>query len=621
MALISSALENHKRVEKLFEKFKEELNVKQVSFHNLHNFDPEEREKDLRALIMASFAMDPAQNKKAELIFKKFVDSHYLNKEFVDSDLQEMAELTRSAKLTEINFPYDNWLPNDNCFCLINDVLSLIQQLSLPVHHYQYMQMNAVKLGLNNWFTENSNREILMKLVGALRSVPNLGKVKETMDEVTKLGIVEIPGPNILESLASSTTFLRMRYFQLKCAMVFNPWFYTFVSKIMTRFKERMGPVAVLLGILELQIQLLILFAKGKFERAYCLAQQGVDAIQEFLRNKTQPSGNSKVSITMPERIEENLRGLRIEENGEYTVRDSIVDLFPLDRVTDMDKLFYIGGEDKPFETHIEFRVNYFTQLVLAIIHYVLVMQAPLPTRKKFLISFNETFNKASINSSLCLGCNETKKCQTICPGGCNVLYCSNKCLKDHWKHHRRDCPQTRLMCFACDLIFDANNEQKRICPCRGAVYCCRGCDKTHWYETHVHECTTKERFPMVNCFNCELEIKKKDRRICACDTAHYCDKKCQEEHWPEHNKFCTKGSKGTFKRRERVIEELKRKQETEAAAQAAAQAEKQLKKQSVQVSRMNAQNDEKYIRREGLIQLLRAKIRTSQSRRKPEHI
>ena len=42
-----------------------------------------------------------------------------------------------------------------------------------------------------------------------------------------------------------------------------------------------------------------------------------------------------------------------------------------------------------------------------------------------------------------------------------------------------------------------------------------------------------------MNCSYCDFAIKK-NGRMCACKSAHYCDRDCQQDHWPAHKLECT---------------------------------------------------------------------------------
>lgn len=455
---------NHENVLELYDTFIEPLQEVQVCFHLNPHRHTEQHEKDITFLKFFAnpmFADFPEE--------ENYVQSNFLNNDFKDS-------LVNSFFGND--FPYGTWFPNSKCFGFIDEILETIKYIrnlvktKFPQGRSFDEKITITRIlseQINNFFTDKSQFSSLKDALNVLKKVPNLGDV--TQSEVAIYRAAPPIPVTHMESVATSTAFLKMRCYQLKCAMVFNPWFTTFVAKLMQRFKERNGPVHAYIGILEIQIQLLLLFAKGKFERAFYLAQQGAEALENFLDRRGAWPNPCKSKITPPVRIN-NAKVLirRNDPDNIHRLRDDISLFFPLGEQTDMDTLFVIDAlfsnksslevSSEPPGTDVKFHVEYFQHLFGSMQRYIGIIQGDQPGRTPFLKSFLGNFRAIIANLKLCPGCKEQKIMEANCRCRCGTAYCSPNC-------QRLDLPEHKLICtYTYTCAFCKPNGEKRFKKC-----------------------------------------------------------------------------------------------------------------------------------------------------------
>jgi hypothetical protein len=136
-----------------------------------------------------------------------------------------------------------------------------------------------------------------------------------------------------------------------------------------------------------------------------------------------------------------------------------------------------------------------------------------------------------------------------------SVLYCSKECQKKHWKDHKvLCCKQPIEVTSQCSYCNTVSSQLKRCTVCLSAQYCNRECQQKHWKEHKLRCCSKLEdgstRKPtdfelikhdndVINkCSYCSRAVK--DLKKCTrCLRVQYCNKTCQEKHWPDHKVVC----------------------------------------------------------------------------------
>ena len=89
--------------------------------------------------------------------------------------------------------------------------------------------------------------------------------------------------------------------------------------------------------------------------------------------------------------------------------------------------------------------------------------------------------------------------------------------------------PESKRMKMLRDLTHDGDRSITRFFARRISCTCLK--DK---YDRVKHQ------VKMGECFGCEKQMDFKNLLYCTrCSVAHYCNKKCQVEHWPEHKDKC----------------------------------------------------------------------------------
>ena len=89
--------------------------------------------------------------------------------------------------------------------------------------------------------------------------------------------------------------------------------------------------------------------------------------------------------------------------------------------------------------------------------------------------------------------------------------------------------PKSKRMKMLRDLTHDGDRSITRFFAKRISCTCLK--DK---YDRVKHQ------VKMGECFGCEKQMDFNNLLYCTrCSVAHYCDKKCQVEHWPEHKDKC----------------------------------------------------------------------------------
>ena len=161
-------------------------------------------------------------------------------------------------------------------------------------------------------------------------------------------------------------------------------------------------------------------------------------------------------------------------------------------------------------------------------------------------------------NTSKCSYCNtvsgQLKRC-TMC---FSAQYCNRECQQKHWKEHKASCckqPKVTVentsKCSYCNTV---SSQLKRCTMCFSAQYCNRECQQKHWKEHKLH---CKEHEGGLAKKPSDFEFKQdddeihdqkcsfcsraaKDLKKCTrCLKVHYCDKTCQQKHWPNHKIMC----------------------------------------------------------------------------------
>ena len=159
-------------------------------------------------------------------------------------------------------------------------------------------------------------------------------------------------------------------------------------------------------------------------------------------------------------------------------------------------------------------------------------------------------------NTSKCSYCNtvssQLKKCTTCF----SAQYCNRECQKKHWKEHKALCCKQPIVentskCSYCNTISD---QLKKCTMCLSAQYCNRECQQKHWKEHKLH-CSKLEdgstRKPSdfefkqdddkihdQTCSFCS-RVAKDLKKCTRCLRVQYCDKTCQQKHWPDHKLMC----------------------------------------------------------------------------------
>jgi hypothetical protein len=128
--------------------------------------------------------------------------------------------------------------------------------------------------------------------------------------------------------------------------------------------------------------------------------------------------------------------------------------------------------------------------------------------------SYTPLFN-ATADVQYCHHCQQPllrgrrKKC-----GGCRAMfYCNNLCQSLAWPEHKFFCQPDNELCF---------KPSKPLILTMLHVPC--------WQFASPH---TRE------CCQCGATLLKPRRKCSCCGDAYYCNKICQEEHWPKHKHFC----------------------------------------------------------------------------------
>ena len=322
----------------------------------------------------------------SEALYQKRVRFRQVVQEPYDyvGDIPELLDFPRSLHVktlflhesdyVEFGFPFRSWARDVNAsyFGLLHKILLSIQTMRMRM-----MRMNDedVKLRLNISLGVHSGKNKLEYLIGEMRRAPNLGSI-----ELSSTSLV--PFDNVYfeeeerELVATSMTWLKMRFFQLKCAMIFDNDFTDFVRRIMTRFHEGTDSMHAVGGIIQMQVQMLLLFANGRFERAYQLARQSAEALNVFLLgDSTQlPPYKEEISI-----IRKAASVCQVMGGSELS--SIYKNLFPLNDRTHLDKIFNVIGNRtivlQPGTTWFrdswisEFRKVLFASLNTSVLKYV----------------------------------------------------------------------------------------------------------------------------------------------------------------------------------------------------------------------------------------------------------
>jgi hypothetical protein len=347
-----------RNAEELFRTFREPLYQKRVRFRPLRGWSQQDYIGDIPELL--EFPVSLVQN---------FVLSFFL-----------------SGNDYGVGFPYQAWAKdvNESYFTLLHTTLSEILKL-----RRQRGSDENLRINLNTFLTEHLQRDHLQERINEMERAPNLGSIELSSTR-------EAPFENIFieerdrDLVATSMTWLKMRFFQLKCAMLFNNEFTEYVGKIMTRFHSRRDPMNAAGGIIQMQFQILLLFANGRFDRAHQLVRQTAEALNVFLLED---------SIQIPpykELISTTKKALVVQTMGGSERLSNHKNLFPLNEWTRLDDLLnmsYIhlpqGYTFYPNSGGKEFRMKIFVTLSESLLRYVRIIQ-DRRSREIFLKIFNE---------------------------------------------------------------------------------------------------------------------------------------------------------------------------------------------------------------------------------------
>ena len=348
-----------RNAEELFRTFREPLYQKRVRFRPLRGWSQQDYIGDIPELL--EFPVSLVQN---------FVLSFFL-----------------SGNDYGVGFPYQAWAKdvNESYFTLLHTTLSEILKL-----RRQRGSDENLRINLNTFLTEHLQRDHLQERINEMERAPNLGSIELSSTR-------EAPFENIFieerdrDLVATSMTWLKMRFFQLKCAMLFNNEFTEYVGKIMTGFHSRRDPMNAAGGIIQMQFQILLLFANGRFDRAHQLVRQTAEALKAFLLDdSTQiPPYKELISTTKKANVVQTL--------GESERSSNYKNLFPLNEWTRLDDLLnmnYInmGTTFYPNSGGKEFRTVIFGSLSSSLTRYVRKIE-DRTSRKEFLENFNEIMN------------------------------------------------------------------------------------------------------------------------------------------------------------------------------------------------------------------------------------
>lgn len=101
---------------------------------------------------------------------------------------------------------------------------------------------------------------------------------------------------------------------------------------------------------------------------------------------------------------------------------------------------------------------------------------------------------------------------------------------------------------LACTYCSTAGN-CKRCTVCQEAWYCSQGCQQAHWKE-HKKTCSRKQAPPLAPVAKPDNSVPQacaycsspgSSKRCTLCQEVWYCSQGCQQAHWKEHKKTCSR--------------------------------------------------------------------------------
>lgn len=165
------------------------------------------------------------------------------------------------------------------------------------------------------------------------------------------------------------------------------------------------------------------------------------------------------------------------------------------------------------------------------------------------------------LSSKTCSYCHKSSVQLKHCSHCHSVQYCNQDCQRKHWKEHKSSCcKQATEKTSSCSYCNTVSNDLKRCTVCLSVQYCNKECQQKHWNEhrphcsksedlrsnstslqtksnasEHAHNTKQDEIQTCNYCLRAAKDLKKCTR----CLGAQYCDKICQQMHWPDHKLMC----------------------------------------------------------------------------------
>ena len=180
---------------------------------------------------------------------------------------------------------------------------------------------------------------------------------------------------------------------------------------------------------------------------------------------------------------------------------------------------------------------------------------------KKSKLKSETSISSNTLSPKQCGYCLKSSAHLRKCSHCHSVLYCNQDCQKKHWKEHKTlCCKQATEKTSSCSYCNTISNDLKRCMVCLSVQYCNKECQQKHWNEHKLH-CSKSQDVQTnftssqtkSNASECahhitQDEIQKcsfcsritKDLKKCTqCLGAQYCNKTCQQKHWPDHKLMC----------------------------------------------------------------------------------